>query len=64
MFERFMTLLTLYYYLQSSLKNPGFIQGNTLYEVAVRKFIMKFFIEHWSLQSEHGHNKKGEPRSI
>ena len=37
-----MTLLTLYYYLQSSLKNPGFIQGNTLYEVEVRKFIMKF----------------------
>lgn len=38
--------MTLYYYLQSSLKNPGFIQGNTLYEVAVshyRKF--KIFMQ-------------------
>jgi hypothetical protein len=36
--DRASTLLTLITYVQASMKNPGFIQGNTLYEVAVMRY--------------------------
>ena len=55
-------MLTFNFYLFSSLKNPGFIQGNTLYEVAVssRLLLVKTrTVEHWSLQSEHGYSQEG-----